>query len=109
MSDYNSIDSLINSDNTQDEDTIQGKLAKKQTEIKIKEMEQQTMAKAEKAGLEYVNLFAFPISPDAIVLVDEAEAKEKEVICFYYDGENIRIATTDPEATAAKEIQKDRC
>ncbi len=65
------------------------------------------MAKAEKAGLEYVNLFAFPISPDAIVLVDEQEAKEKEVICFYYDGENIRLATTDPAATAAKEIQKE--
>ncbi|MFP4514690.1 MAG: GspE/PulE family protein [Parcubacteria group bacterium] len=107
MSTYNSINNLINSDDVQDEDTIQGKLAKKQEEIKIKEMEEQTMAKAEEAGLKYVNLFAFPISPDAIVLIDEKVAKEKEVICFYYDGENIRIATTDPEAKAAKEIQKE--
>jgi type II secretory ATPase GspE/PulE/Tfp pilus assembly ATPase PilB-like protein len=107
MSDYNSIDNLINSDGIQDEDTTQGKLAKKQQEIKIKEMEEQTKAKAEKAGLEHVNLFAFPISPDAIVLVDEKDAKEKEVICFYYDGENIRLATTDPEAKAVKEIQKE--
>jgi type II secretory ATPase GspE/PulE/Tfp pilus assembly ATPase PilB-like protein len=106
MSDYNSIDNLINSNNLKDEDTTQGKLARKQQEIKIKEIEAQTMAKAEKAGLEYVNLFAFPISPDAIILIDEEEAREKKVICFYYDGTNIRLATTDPEAKAAKEIKE---
>jgi len=94
MSDFSSIENLINP--TDDEESVAGRFAKKQTEIKTKEIESQTKAAAQQAGLDYVNLSGFPISPEALALIPEKTARDLNLICFYYDGEHIRFACLKP-------------
>ncbi len=89
MSDLSSIENLINP--TDDEESVTGRFAKKQNEIKLKEIEKQTENLARVQGLSYVNLFGFPISPEALVLIQEERARELNLVCFYYDGKNIRL------------------
>jgi type II secretory ATPase GspE/PulE/Tfp pilus assembly ATPase PilB-like protein len=80
-----------------EEESIQGKFAKKQEEIKIKEIEQQASRRAASLGLPYINLFGFPISPEAIVLVPEEDAIRLKMVCFFYDGANARFGVTNPD------------
>ena len=87
---FDSIESLISGQDNNDE-TPQGKFAQKQQEIKIKEIEKSTETEADSLGLPYINLFGFPISPEAVVLINEKEAQKLKTICFFYDGEHIRI------------------
>ncbi len=102
MSDFSSIENLINP--TDDDESVTGRFAKKQSEIKIKEIEKQTQQAAQQAGLGYVNLSGFPISPEALVLVQEDRARELNFICFYYDGKNIRFACLNPSAKIQEEV-----
>lgn len=106
MSDVASIESLINPESAGDEDSIQGKFAKKQTEIKLKEIEKTTEKRANAIGLPYVNLFSFPISPEALVLIPEMRARELNAVCFFYDGKNVRIACLEPNEEIADEITR---
>ncbi len=102
MSDLASIENLINP--TDDEESVTGRFAKKQSEIKLKEIEKQTEDRAQAAGLSYVNLFGFPISPEALVLIQEERARELNVVCFFYDGKNIRLGCLEPTAEVNAEL-----
>jgi len=106
MATSKSIEELIKSSrgDTMDEETAEAKFAKKQEEIKIKEIEQQTAARAAGFGLPYIDLFGFPVSADAISLIDEAVAARLRIICFYYDGANVRIGVMDPSDPEIKTI-----
>ncbi|MBD3248102.1 hypothetical protein GF382_02325 [Candidatus Falkowbacteria bacterium] len=99
MSDnFQSIENLIKSSKgaPSEDESVQGKFAKKQQEIKIKEMERQTKNKAASVGVPYIDLFGFPISPEALALMEEEDAKRLSAVSFYYDGSKVRLATTDP-------------
>lgn len=106
MSDLASIENLIDPNDNQDEDSIQGQFAKKQQEIKLKEIEKQTEKKAAMLGLPYVNLFSFPISPEALVIIPENTAISLQAVCFFYDGRHIRIACLEPSPEVAEEIER---
>lgn len=106
MSDVASIENLIDRASASDEDSIQGKFAKKQTEIKLKEIEKQTEKRATAIGLPYVNLVGFPISPEALVLIPEEQSHLLNAVCFFYDGKNVRVACIEPSAEIAEEIQR---
>jgi len=107
--DLQSVEDLIN-DSKGGEVDEKSKLAefrRKQADIKIKDTERVTKARAEELGLEYHDLFGFPISPDALIMVDEETANSLKLVCFYFDGSNIRFATTDPEnKELAKKIEE---
>lgn len=90
MSDLDTIENLINP--TDDEESVAGRFAKKQKEINLKEVERKTAQAAQDAGLDYVNLFGFPVSPEALSLIPEETARELQAICFFYDGQHIRLA-----------------
>ena len=94
MSDLASIQNLINP--TDDENSVTGRFTKKQAEIKIKEIEKKTNIKASSLGFDYINLFGFPISPEALILIPENIAQELKIVCFYYDGKNIRLGCLEP-------------
>lgn len=102
MSDLASIENLINP--TDDEESVTGRFAKKQGEIKIKEVEKLTESQALASGLSYVNLFGFPISPEALVLVQEERARELSVVCFFYDGANIRLGCVNATPEVKSEL-----
>jgi len=72
------------------------KFQAKQKEIREKEIEKQVREKAASLGLSYINLKGFSFSIDALALIPEEKAREDGVICFYYDGEKIRLGTVDP-------------
>lgn len=102
MSDLNSIENLLNP--TDDEESVTGRFAKKQSEIKLKEIEKQTEKYSQQAGLDYINLFGFPISPEALVLIPEEKAREINTVCFLYDGHNIRVGCLEYTAGVQEEI-----
>jgi len=78
----------------------------KEKKIKIKELERLTKQAAEAGNLPYINLAGFPISPEALILVSEERAKELSVLCFFYDGKNIRLGSLTPDDEAVKELAK---
>lgn len=93
MNDLASIDNLIN-DDLPEEGSVLDKFSKKQDEIKAKEIERLVEKTASLRGLPYINLSGFPISPEALSLIEEENARNLKVVCFYYDGKNIRLGTT---------------
>lgn len=104
MSGFDSISSLLSKKAPDPNDeSAQGKLAAKQQEIKLKEIERQVEARAASLSLPYFNLFGFPISPEAVCLFEEEEARRLKIACFLYDGENVRVGVVDlnPEVEAA--------
>jgi len=101
--DIQSIEDLIKSpDEPKDDETVQGKFDKKQTEIKTKEIERLTEQEANDLGIPYVDLSGFPISPEAIVLIEEEKAHNLQTVCFYYDGLNVRLGSVNPESEEVK-------
>ncbi|HMB66105.1 MAG TPA: ATPase, T2SS/T4P/T4SS family [Patescibacteria group bacterium] len=111
MSDnFQSVENLIRASKGEkmDEETVQGKFQKKNKEIKIKQLEEQTKKQAQQMGLPYINLFGFPLSPEALSLIEEEQANELNAVCFYYDGKNMRIASTNPEKKEVKELLKEK-
>lgn len=105
MDEVTSIESLLNPDDS-NEESVAGKFKKKQQEIKEKEIEQQTKSQADKLGLPYINLFGFPISPEALSLIQEQEAAEISAVCFFYDGKVIRLAATNPGPAVIQKLQE---
>lgn len=95
MSDISTIDSLLNPQGDDNDEGVGAKLARKQGEIKNKEIEKETERLAQDAGLAYVNLSGFPISPEALALIDIEEAQEIRAACFFYNGKAIRLAFTE--------------
>lgn len=97
MGNIASIDNLIKDDQPE-EGSVLDKFSKKQEEIKAKEIEKLTESQAVFLNLPYVNLTSFPISQEALALIDEKTANDKRLVCFYYDGQNVRLATDSPSA-----------
>ena len=105
MSDLASIDNLIH-DDIPEEGSVLDKFSKKQAEIKAKEIEQLTEYAANKQGLPYISLINFPIGPESLVLIDEETARSLKLVCFYYDGKNIKLATINNNE-AVSDLTKD--
>jgi type IV pilus assembly protein PilB len=106
MPNSKSIEELIRSSRGEPmaEESAEAKFAKRQEEIKIKEIERQTEERAATFGLPYIDLFGFPISPEAIALIAEADAVRLRIVCFFYDGANVRIGVLDPSLAEIKEV-----
>lgn len=101
MSNINTIDDLINP-KFEDDNNPASKLQRRQKEIQIKEVEKFTKQQASQLGLSYIDLVGFPISPEAIALIDEEESKQLKTVCFFYNGKNLRLGCVEP-STAIKE------
>jgi type IV pilus assembly protein PilB len=77
------------------------KLESKMEEIRLTQLEKIAKAEAEKRNMAYVNLGAFPITPEALSLIAREEARALKVVCFLQLGDELRFATTNPN----KEVQ----
>ncbi len=76
-------------------DTAEQQLEEKIKEITIKEKEQEVAQNAQLAGLPYIDLFGFGISPDTIAIIDEPTARDLQVVCFLNTGQEIRLGTVN--------------
>ncbi len=80
------------------------KFEEKMIEIKLKKKEELKAQKAAELGVPYVSLKSFPISPEALQLIDKEDAQKLKVICFLYTGPEIRIGAVDPENPEVQEL-----
>lgn len=99
-----SIQDLIRASKTGkvDDESVQGKFTIKQEKIKVNELERLAEQAAAGLGLPYVNLVGFPVSPDALTLINEEDSNLLTMVCFFFDGKNMRLGTMDPENEAVK-------
>lgn len=86
-----------------DEETSQ-KFSEKMGAIKLKEKEEESSRLAASIGVPSINLKGFPISPEALILVPEEQAKALKVICFLFTGPELRLGAMNPEDPAVKEL-----
>ncbi|MEI8361016.1 MAG: GspE/PulE family protein [bacterium] len=93
-----SIEDLIRASRGQikDDQSAQAKFAAKQIQISVKDKEKSAAIKAASLGLPYMDLFAFPMSPEGLVLIPEEQSIAQSTVCFYFDGGSFRVATTNP-------------
>ncbi len=105
---FGSLENLIKASHGEEleEESVQGQFQKKQKELKLKQKEEKTKAVASSLGVPYINLFGFPLSPEALTLINEQEANDLKVVCFFYDGMRIRMASTNPEREEISELAK---
>ena len=85
-------------------ETPEEKLAKKIKEIQQKGMENEVAVKAKSQGLGYINLHGFPISPEAIALIPEEQAKNLQVLCFFYSPNDLNVGVIDSNKPELKEL-----
>jgi len=104
MSKPYSIENLINP-NTGDDESVASIFAGKQEEIKNKEEERKTQREATRQGMNYVSLMKYPVSPEALIIIPEKKARELKMVCFFYDGRNIRIGCVYPSKEVLAEAR----
>lgn len=75
---------------------VEDSLKTKIYEIDEKKKEQVTRDQAEADGFGYIFLKGFPISPEAITLISEVEARRLKVVCFVKTDTEIRLGVVDP-------------
>ena len=87
------------------EATVQEKFDEKMKEVRLRELEDETKRQAAVAGIQYVNLKGFPISPEALGQLPREQAESLKVVCFLYSGSEFRLAAVNPADPHVKEIQ----
>ncbi|MFZ5364722.1 MAG: GspE/PulE family protein [Patescibacteria group bacterium] len=79
-------------------------LAEKMQSIQVKEEREKAQTSAQQKGIPFIDLTDFPISSEALKIIDESQAAELSVVPFLEIGQEIRIAATQPESPAIKEL-----
>lgn len=96
MSDFQSINDLMKKGGTKKKtDDVQDLLNQKIKTIRQKGREEDTEKKARESGVSYINLYGFPVSAESLRVIPEAQAREKNIVCFYAAPDKIKIASTD--------------
>ncbi len=74
------------------------------TAIARKESEEEIEKKARAIGVPTIDLKGFPISPDALQLIPEAQARTLGIISFFFNGSELRVGAKNPEQPQVEEI-----
>ena len=90
------------------DDSVAGKtqaaLTAKVASVAAQGVEDQAKAAAAEAGVQYVDLKGFPISPDALTQINKDLAQELKVICFLFTGPQLRLAAVNPTDQKVKDL-----
>lgn len=81
-------------------------LQEKMASLALDERERQTRARAAALNMGYINLVGFPIGPEAISSIPEAEAKALQAVCFLRTGNQIRIGVIDEQQDGVVAVAK---
>lgn len=87
-----------------DERSTEGVLFSKIVSLEKKGREQEAERVASAQGLPYIALKGFPISPDALRLIPEDQAREMQVVCFFFNGPEMRIGAVNPTSKEIEEL-----
>ncbi len=100
-----SLEDLLPGQTPNQDESPENELQEKIKEITIKEKETETERNAASFGLPYIDLVGFSISPDALSLVEREKAIDLKIICFLYNGQEIRLGAIDYNE-AVKQAEK---
>jgi type II secretory ATPase GspE/PulE/Tfp pilus assembly ATPase PilB-like protein len=75
-------------------------------ELKVQKAEEERRKLAKKAGLPFVRLLGYPISPDVLALIPEDLAKSRGVIAYIRAGKKVRLGVTNPSDPKTMEAIK---
>lgn len=59
--------------------------------------EKEAKEKAASLNMTYVSLFSYPVAPEVLAVIPEEQAKEYQVISYLREGDNVHVATNNPE------------
>lgn len=105
MADTQSIEDLLRqSKAAQKKVSATDQLQDKIKEIDVREQERATRQRAQDLGLPFISLRGYPISPDVICLITEAEAKDCKAIAFYQSPGGVRVGIVEPQITGLDAI-----
>ena len=65
-------------------------------ELNLAKLEEETEKQAKTSNIQYIDLATFPVSLDAVKIVDKEDAEEIKIIAFYYNGEELKLGSTNP-------------
>jgi type II secretory ATPase GspE/PulE/Tfp pilus assembly ATPase PilB-like protein len=85
-------------------DEVEEKLKEKIRQLDERKKEEVTREAADKLGYSYINLKGFPISPEAMGIIAEEEARSQKVVCFFKTDDEIRLGAVDPDSDGIKKI-----
>ncbi|MCD4706084.1 GspE/PulE family protein [bacterium] len=66
-------------------------------EIDVKEKEEFIKSDAKELNFAYINLFGFPISQDALKIIDKADSEKYKIVCFFYGDRQMRLGVVNPK------------
>ena len=89
-----------------DEESAQGRFLATQEKIRIKGLEQATAIKAANLNMPYIDLFGFPVGPEALTMITKDNSARLKIICFYYNRGQIRIGCVNPQNEEIANIAK---
>lgn len=87
-------------------DEVEEKLKNKMQEMQEKKEEAAVRQAADEAGVGYVSLKGFPISPEALSLTSEEEAKNLKAVCFLKTDAEVRLGAINPLDEEVAQILK---
>ncbi len=82
--------------------TMQTDLQSSLSAIRKNQAEDVAKKKAAQLGVAYISLQQFPVSQEAVALIPLEDAHRLRLIAFFFDGDNVHIATTHPETSEVK-------
>ncbi|MBI2063554.1 MAG: type II/IV secretion system protein [Candidatus Yanofskybacteria bacterium] len=75
---------------------LEKELEEKLSGIQVQKTEEEAKAMAQKTGLPYINLKVFPIDSNAVLTIDEKDARNGRLAVISKTGQNLKIAVADP-------------
>src|SRR3989338_7316681 len=83
---------------------LEKELDDKLSSIQVGKTEEAAQAVAQKVGLPYINLKAFPVDANSVLLVDEKDARLGQLVVISKTGQNLKIGVTDPTNPQTKTV-----
>lgn len=81
-----------------------GDVGKVVDELKTQKAEEELRKKAKAAGLPFVRLLGYPISPEVLGLIPESVAKRNGVVAYIKAGNKVRLGVTDPSKPETQKV-----
>lgn len=83
----------------------QADFQKKMEAMQMEQKERSTEMQAHTLGLSYINLERFPVAPETMKLLPQAQAEELRAMPFYHTTNELRLACTRPTPQVLKLVE----